>query len=178
MNIETEFLEEIRTIFRSQKNLLDKTLSQVTDDQLFWQYNTETNSIAINLKHLAGNMLSRWTNFLTEDGEKTDRHRDSEFITEGDTGSSLREYLEKGYGRFFETLDSLTETDLDKIITIRGEPHTVVKALIRQVSHYGYHVGQVVHIAKEIKAEAWQTLSIARGKSSDYVAVPFKGTWS
>jgi hypothetical protein len=178
MNISTEFLSEIRIIFRSQKKLIDKTLEQISDTELFWQHDPESNSIAINMKHLAGNMLSRWTNFLTEDGEKSDRNRDSEFITEGDTGQSLREYLERGYTRFFETLDALTEADLDKIITIRGEPHTVVKALIRQVSHYGYHVGQIVHVAKEIKQDKWQTLSIARGKSSEFVVKPFKGTWS
>ena len=178
MNISTEFLSEIRTIFRSQKKLLDKTLEQISDEQLFWQHDNESNSIAINMKHLAGNMISRWTNFLTEDGEKTNRDRDSEFITEGDTGQTLRAYLERGYKTFFDTLDSLTEADLDKTITIRSEPHTVVKALIRQVSHYGYHVGQIVHIAKEIKGKDWQTLSIARGKSSEYVAVPFKGTRS
>jgi len=174
MNISTEFLTETRSIFRSQKQLIDKTLAQINDEQLFWQHDPESNSIAINMKHLAGNMLSRWTNFLTEDGEKADRNRDSEFLTEGDTGQSLRDYLEHGYARFFETLDSLTEADLDKIITIRGEPHTVVKALIRQVSHYGYHVGQIVHVAKEIKGHDWQTLSIPRGKSAEFLAVPFK----
>ncbi|MBS1904777.1 MAG: DUF1572 family protein [Bacteroidetes bacterium] len=167
--IATELLAELRGIFHSQKTMLDKTLAQVSDAELFWQPDEESNSIAIIMKHLAGNMISRWTDFLSTDGEKPNRNRDSEFVIEADTGASLRQYLERGYGVFFATLDSLSEDDLMKIVTIRREPHTVIKAMQRQVSHYGYHVGQIVYIAKQIRKADWNTLSIARGKSNEFV---------
>ncbi len=174
MNISTEFLSETRAIFRSQKQMIDKTLAQLSDADLFWQPDAESNSAAIVMKHLAGNMVSRWTDFLTTDGEKPNRNRDSEFVVESDTAASLRAYLERGYAVFFATLDALTEADLTKTVLIRNEPHTVVKALQRQVSHYGYHVGQIVYIAKQIKQRSWQTLSIARGKSAEFVVTPPK----
>ena len=172
--IATEFLSEIRAIFRSQKQMLDRTLAQLSDKELFWQPDTESNSIAITIKHLGGNMISRWTDFLTTDGEKPNRNRDSEFITDEDSAESLRHLLAEGYKVFFATIDSLTIHDLLKTVMIRNETHTVVKALQRQVSHYGYHVGQIVYIAKQIKQEDWQTLSIPRGASSDYVVTAFK----
>lgn len=173
MTIASEFLTQTRKVFRSQKELLDKTLSQLSDTELFYQPDSESNSIAITLKHLGGNMVSRWTDFLTTDGEKPDRNRDSEFITDSDTAESLKALLERGYKTFFETLDSLTEEDLLKTITIRNEPHSVIQALQRQVSHYGYHVGQVVYLAKHIKGANWKTLSIPKGKSSDYEKTKF-----
>lgn len=173
MTIASEFLTQIRSIFRSQKTMLDKTLSQLSDAELFYQPDSESNSIAVTIKHLGGNMVSRWTDFLTADGEKPDRNRDSEFITDEDTAESLKALLERGYTVFFDTLDSLREDDLLKTITIRNEPHSVVQALQRQVSHYGYHVGQVVYLAKHIKGANWKTLSIAKGKSSDYVDTKF-----
>ena len=163
--VETEFLKQTRSIFHTHKGMLDKTLAQLTDKELFWQPNAETNSIAINIKHLGGNMLSRWTDFLTTDGEKHDRNRDGEFITESDTTDSLKKLLERGYRVFFATLDSLTEDDLLKIITIRNEPHSVIQALQRQISHYGYHIGQIVYIAKQLKGSDWMTLSIPRSSS-------------
>lgn len=154
--------------------MIEKTLAQVSDDELFWSPDVESNSIAITIKHLAGNMISRWSDFLTTDGEKPNRDRDSEFVVDTDTGAALREYLERGYAVFFATLDSLGEDDLLKTVLIRSEPHSVIKALQRQVSHYGYHVGQIVYIAKQIKGPQWQTLSIARGKSNEFVVTPFK----
>lgn len=168
MTIASEFLAQIRSIFRSQKTMLDKALSQLSDAELFYQPDSESNSIAVTIKHLGGNMVSRWTDFLTTDGEKPDRNRDSEFITDSDTAESLKALLERGYKTFFETLDSLTEEDLLKTITIRNEPHSVIQALQRQVSHYGYHVGQVVYLAKHIKGDQWKTLSVARGKSEEF----------
>ncbi len=177
MDVATEVLQEFKHIFRSQYDMLSKTLSQVNDEELFYQPDPESNSIAITIKHLAGNMISRWSDFLTTDGEKPDRNRDSEFITDSDTAKSLKAYLERGYGVFFATLDSLTPEDLLKMVTIRNEPHTVLKALQRQVSHYGYHVGQIVYIAKHIKQSDWKTLSIPRGKSTDFVVTaPKAGT--
>jgi hypothetical protein len=168
----TEILTEFRAIFRSQKTMLDKTLVQLNDDDLFWQPDPESNNVAINIKHLAGNMISRWTDFLTTDGEKSDRNRDSEFVTDADTAASLKAFLERGYKVFFDTLDSLTEDDLMKTVTIRNEPHSVIKALNRQVSHYGYHIGQIVYIAKMIKKDEWKTLSIPKGKSAEYLVTP------
>lgn len=176
MTVANEFLTQIRSIFRSQKTMLDKTLSQLSDAELFYQPDSESNSIAVTIKHLGGNMVSRWTEFLTTDGEKSDRNRDSEFITDSDTVESLKALLERGYTIFFNTLDSLTEDDLLKTITIRNEPHSVIQALQRQVSHYGYHVGQVVYLAKHIKGANWKTLSIPKGKSSDYVDKKFVAT--
>jgi len=173
MTVASEFLTQIRSIFHSQKTMLDKTISQLSDAELFYQPDSESNSIAITIKHLGGNMVSRWTDFLTTDGEKPDRNRDSEFLMDSDTAESLKALLEQGYKVFFDTLDSLSEEDLLKTISIRNEPHSVIQALQRQVSHYGYHVGQVVYLAKHIKGANWKTLSIPRGKSSDYVDQKF-----
>jgi hypothetical protein len=170
--IATEVLAEMRAIFHSQKTMLDKTLAQLSDEELFWQPDPESNSVSIIIKHIAGNMISRWTDFLTTDGEKPDRNRDSEFITESDTAASLKAFLDRGYNVFFATLDSLTEDDMMKTVTIRNEPHSVIKAMNRQVSHYGYHVGQIVYIAKMIRKDEWRTLSIPRGKSAEFLAVP------
>lgn len=173
MTVASEFLTQIRSIFRSQKTMLDKTLAQLSDTELFYQPDSESNSISITIKHLGGNMVSRWTDFLATDGEKPNRNRDSEFITDADTAESLKALLERGYRVFFDTLDSLTEDDLLKTITIRNEPHSVIQALHRQVSHYGYHVGQIVYLAKHIKGAEWQTLSIPKGRSSDYIVNKF-----
>jgi uncharacterized damage-inducible protein DinB len=169
MTIGSEFLDQSRKIFRSQKDLADKAIAQLSDAELFWQPDPESNSVAINMKHLAGNMISRWTDFLTTDGEKPDRHRDGEFEIAEDDIHSLRKYWDRGYAVFFNTIDSLTEDDLLKTVTIRNEPHTVIQAIQRQVSHYGYHVGQIVALAKHINGENWQTLSIPRGKSEEYL---------
>jgi hypothetical protein len=169
-NVAAEYLDQVRKVFRSQKSMLDKTLAQVNDIELFYTPDAESNSIAVTLKHLAGNMVSRWTDFLTSDGEKPDRHRDSEFITDNDSADFLRAYIERGYKVFFDTLDSLTEGDLLKTITIRNEPHSVIQALERQVSHYGYHLGQIVFLAKHLKGAEWKTLTIPRGKSEEFLS--------
>src|SRR5947209_5943198 len=132
-----EYLNEARSIFRAQKELADKALSQLSDAELFYLPDAESNSIAVIMKHLAGNMISRWTNFLTADGEKPDRHRDNEFIASDTNASAIKSEWEKGYAVLFQTLDSLHEDDLMKIVTIRREPHTVIKAIFRQIAHYG-----------------------------------------
>jgi uncharacterized damage-inducible protein DinB len=173
MTIGSEFLDQSRKVFRSQKDLADKAIDQLSDGELLWQPDSESNSVAINMKHLAGNMISRWTNFLTSDGEKPDRNRDGEFEIAEDDIQGLREYWERGYSVFFTTLDSLTEDDLLKTVTIRNEPHTVIQAIQRQLSHYGYHIGQIVALAKHLNGENWKTLSIPRGKSEEYLGMKF-----
>ncbi|MFI5262974.1 MAG: DUF1572 family protein [Candidatus Kapaibacterium sp.] len=173
MTIGEEFLNQSRKVFRSQKDLADKAIAQLSDGELLWQPDPESNSVAINMKHLAGNMISRWTDFLTSDGEKPNRHRDGEFEIASDDVQSLRAYWDRGYALFFKTIDSLTEDDLLKTVTIRNEPHTVIQAIQRQVSHYGYHVGQIVALAKHINGENWKTLSIPRGKSEEFLSRKF-----
>ncbi|TDX86092.1 DUF1572 family protein [Epilithonimonas xixisoli] len=154
--------------FLYYKDLGDKTLAQISEEQIFWQYNEESNSIAIIIKHVAGNMLSRWTNLLTEDGEKSWRNRDSEFENNFKTKEEVLEYWEKGWNCLFEALEQITDENINSTIYIRGEAHSVVDAVFRQLAHYPYHIGQIIYIAKMMKNEDWQTLSIARSKSADF----------
>ena len=154
--------------FQYYKELGDKTFAQLSDEQLFWKYNEESNSIAVIVQHLAGNMLSRWTNFLTEDGEKDWRNRDSEFENNFTTKEEVLEYWEKGWKCLFDALNQLDEQNLNYPIYIRGEKHTVLDAVLRQLTHYPYHIGQIVYIAKMMKNDDWKTLSIARNKSDDF----------
>jgi hypothetical protein len=146
----------------------EKAMEQLTEEQLFWQYNEESNSIAILVNHIAGNMLSRFTDFLTTDGEKGWRNRDSEFTNSFLNKTEMMNYWNKGWECLLTTLEQLSEKDLEKIIYIRNDGHTVVEAINRQLAHYPYHIGQMVFIAKMLKNEAWNTLSIARNKSGDY----------
>ena len=157
--------------FKYYKSLGDKAFGQLSDEQLFWQYNEESNSIAVIVKHIAGNMLSRWTNFLTEDGEKPWRNRDDEFVNTFKTKQEVIDYWEKGWKCFFEALDQINEENLYSTIYIRGEAHFVLDAVLRQLAHYPYHIGQIVSIAKMLKNEDWKTLSIARNKSQEFNAV-------
>lgn len=154
--------------FEYYKMLGDKAMSQLTDDQLFWQYNEESNSIAVLVNHIAGNMLSRFTDFLTTDGEKPWRNRDAEFTNPFESKEELLDRWNKGWTCLLDTLRQLTDADLEKIVYIRNDGHTVVEAINRQLAHYPYHIGQMVFIAKMLKNESWQTLSIARNKSSEY----------
>ncbi|MBV6879781.1 DUF1572 family protein [Epilithonimonas ginsengisoli] len=154
--------------FQYYKDIGDKTLAQLSEEQFFWQYNEESNSIAIIIKHLAGNMLSRWINFLTEDGEKDWRNRDLEFTSTFKTKDEVLEYWEKGWRCLFEALDQITDENFNATIYIRGEAHSVLDAVFRQLAHYPYHIGQIVYIAKMMKDQDWQTLSIARNKSADF----------
>lgn len=154
--------------FLYYKELGDKSFAQLTDEQLFWQYNKESNSIAIIVKHLAGNMLSRWTNFLTEDGEKEWRNRDAEFVNTFKTKSEVLDYWEKGWDCFFNALGQITDENLHSTIYIRGEAHSFLDAVLRQLAHYPYHIGQIVYLSKIIKNTDWKTLSIARNKSADF----------
>ena len=154
--------------FQYYKELGDKTFAQLSEDQLFWQFNEESNSVAIIVKHIAGNMLSRWTNFLTEDGEKDWRNRDSEFENNFITKEEVLQYWEKGWKCLFEALEQISEENINYPIFIRNEKHTVLDAVLRQLAHYPYHIGQIIFIAKMLKNEEWKTLSIARNKSGDY----------
>ena len=164
-----QYLEDAVRQFRQLKSLSDRAIAQVDDEQFFKTIDPESNSIAVIVKHLAGNLRSRWTDFLTADGEKTDRNRDGEFvIEEGDTRESLMERWEAGWQALFTAVEPLTVEDLARTVYIRQEPHSIVKAINRQFTHYGYHVGQLVFLAKHLKGGDWQTLSIPRGESQTF----------
>ncbi len=154
--------------FEYYKMLGDKSFDQLSDEQIFWQFNEESNSIAIIVKHVAGNMLSRWTNFLTEDGEKHWRNRDEEFINTFKTKLEVLEYWEKGWKCLFNALNQINDENLYSTIYIRNEAHSVIDAVFRQLAHYPYHIGQIVYIAKMMKNDDWKTLSIARNKSQEF----------
>ena len=143
---------------------------QLTDEELFWQQNAETNSVATIVKHLWGNMRSRWTDFLTTDGEKAWRDREAEFDNDVRTRETMLALWEEGWACLFSALDALTDDDLGRIIHIRNEGHTVQEALHRQLAHYAYHVGQIVLLARAFTGSAWTSLSIPRGKSTDFNA--------
>ncbi len=154
--------------FEYYKTLGDRSFEQLSDEQIFWKFNEESNSIAIIVKHLAGNMLSRWTNFLTEDGEKLWRNRDEEFVDTFVTKQDVLDYWGKGWKCLFDALKQINDENLYSTIYIRSEAHSVADAVLRQLSHYPYHIGQMVYIAKMIKNQDWQTLSIAKNKSEEF----------
>lgn len=166
----TTYLESTKKQLEYYKMLGNKTISQLADDALFWQYNAESNSIAIIVKHLSGNMVSRWTDFLTSDGEKEWRHRDAEFENDITTKTELIQKWNDGWNCLFKALHSLQEDDLLKTIYIRNEGHTVIEAINRQLAHYPYHVGQMVFIGKMICNLKWVSLSIPKGNSNAYNA--------
>ena len=154
--------------FKYYEQLANKAIAQLEETQLFLTPNDESNSIAIIMKHMAGNMYSRWTDFLSTDGEKSWRQRDSEFIDEFKTKAELMAYWSKGWSCLYNAIEPLTEVDLVKIVYIRNEGHTVMEAINRQLCHYSYHVGQMVYLAKFFKNQSWQSLSIPRNKSAGY----------
>ena len=156
------YLESVNKQFDLYRSLGEKAIAQVDDDKLFWQYNSESNSIAIIVHHLWGNMLSRWTNFLTEDGEKPSRERDAEFENVIKTREEVMEKWNAGWECFFKALNSLNAEDLDKTIYIRKEPLTVMDAINRQLAHYSSHVGQIIFLGKMILDDRWVSLSIPR----------------
>lgn len=162
------YLEEAVEAFHGLKRLADRAIEQVSDEEFFHAIDAESNSIALIMKHMYGNMRSRWTDFLTTDGEKADRRRDSEFLVEGEDRRAVMERWEAGWQTLFDALAPLGAEDLLRQVTIRQEPHTVVKAINRQISHYGQHVGQIVFLAKHLKSSQWKTLSIARGQSDAF----------
>lgn len=166
--MDLSYLPSVIKQFEYSKSLGDKTFNQLTEKELFWQYNNESNSIAILVKHISGNMLSRWTNFLTEDGEKSWRNRDDEFINSYTSKEELLADWEKGWQCLFDNLHKITQENSDTIVYIRNEGHTIAEAINRQLCHYSYHVGQVVLIGKMIKNTEWETLSIAKNASKSY----------
>ena len=166
--VETYFLQSAIKRLSYYKQLGDKTFEQLTDADLHFQPNEESNSIAIIIQHVAGNMLSRWTDFLTTDGEKEWRNRDVEFEEQHLTKQQLIHFWENGWNCCLATLNSLTNEDLLKTIYIRGEGLPVVDAINRQLAHYPYHVGQIIYVAKIIKNKDWQNLSIAKGNSGQF----------
>ncbi len=169
----TSFLQDSTELFRTYKNLGDRALAQCPDAALFVTLDAESNSIAVIVKHLAGNMRSRWTNFLTTDGEKPDRDRDTEFENPPATRTELLELWERGWKYVFAALEQLTDADLDRRVTIRATPHSVMQAISRQIAHYAYHVGQIVFLAKHGTAKAtgkWNSLTVPRGQSKQFNA--------
>lgn len=167
------YLKSIKSRFETYKVLGEKSIAQVEDEKLFWQFNQERNSIATIVKHLWGNMLSRWTDFMTTDGEKEWRQRDAEFENDIKSREELLAKWNEGWKCLYAAIDSLKEEDLHKEIFIRNEAHTVMDALNRQLAHYSYHVGQIVFLGKMIANESWISLSIAKGKSNDFNAEKF-----
>ncbi len=171
--MKTDYLESVKKQFEYYKLLGDKTIEQLPDEKLFWQFNQESNSIVTIVKHLHGNMMSRWTDFLTSDGEKEWRQRDAEFENDIESKSVLLNIWNEGWGCLFNALNSLTENDLVKTIYIRNQGHTVTEAINRQLAHYPYHIGQIVFIGKMICDEKWVSLSIPRGNSKTYNSEKF-----
>jgi hypothetical protein len=167
MKLTASYLESSLSILRENKKLAERAMEQVNDDDLFTALDSEANSIAIIVKHMAGNMRSRWTDFLTTDGEKPDRNRDTEFEEPPGTREALMKTWEEGWSRVFTALEPLSEADIHRTVTIRGEPHSVMQAINRQIAHYAQHVGQIVLLAKHFAHGQWKSLTIPRGKSAE-----------
>ena len=164
----TSYLQDSIEVLRYYKNLADRAMAQVSDQHLFATLDDEANSIAIVVKHMAGNMRSRWTDFLTADGEKPNRNRDSEFEDPAPTREVLLNDWENGWACVFGALEPLTREDLDRTVHIRREAHSVMQAINRQVAHYPYHVGQIVMLAKHFAGDGWQSLTIPRRQSAEF----------
>jgi uncharacterized damage-inducible protein DinB len=166
----TSYVRDSIDLFRYYKKLAERALEQCPDDGLVTTLDGESNSIAIIVKHMAGNMRSRWTDFLTSDGEKPDRHRDTEFETPAQTRAEILALWEQGWKILLDTLEGLSDADLTRTITIRTEPHSVTQAINRQVAHYSYHVGQILFLAKHFSAKSgtWTAVTIPRRKSSEF----------
>jgi hypothetical protein len=171
----SHYLDEARRQFRGHKRLAEGAMAQLRDEDFFVTLDPESNSVAILVKHLAGNMRSRFTDFLTTDGEKPDRFRDREFELNARTArADVMKWWEEGWNCVFAAIASLQPEDVMRTVTVRGEPHTVLQAINRQIAHYAHHTGQIVFLAKHLRASEWKTLSIPRGKSEDYKTAPPK----
>jgi len=164
----TSFREEALAILRQYKKLGERAFEQVTDEQLFVVLDPEMNSLAILVKHMAGNMLSRWTDFLTSDGEKPDRNRDNEFVEPPANREGMMETWEKGWSVVFAAIEPLTDADMTRTVQIRGEAHSVMQAISRQIAHYAYHCGQIVMLAKHFQHKDWKSLSVPRNQSAEF----------
>ena len=169
----TSYLKDSIDLFHYYKKLAERAMAQCPDAALFQALDAESNSIAVIVKHMSGNMRSRWTNFLTTDGEKPDRNRDTEFEAPPTTRAELTETWERGWKILFSALEPLTEADMTRTVMIRTEPHSVMQAINRQMAHYSHHIGQIVYVAKHLTAQAtekWDSLSVPRGKSKQFTA--------
>ena len=165
------YLADALQTFRDYKKLAERAFAQISAEDFFKTLDEESNSIAVNMKHIAGNMLSRWTDFLTTDGEKPERDRDIEFVMlPGTSKDEMVAYWEKGWKCVFDAIEPLQSEDLLRTVMIRGQEHTVMQAINRQLAHYAYHVGQIVYLAKHFKSTEWQSLSVPRNKSAEFNA--------
>jgi Protein of unknown function (DUF1572) len=164
-----EYHSDALSSLRAYKKLADKAIAQATDQELFFILDEESNSIAVVMKHMAGNMISRWTDFLNSDGEKPDRNRDMEFVIDSQTSrDDVIAYWERGWKSVFDAIEPLTGDDFQRRVMIRGQEHTIVQAINRQLMHYSYHIGQIVYLAKHFRAADWQSLSIPRNRSAEF----------
>ena len=165
------YLDGALHTFRDYKKLAERAFAQISDEDFFRTLDEESNSIAINMKHMAGNMISRWTDFLTTDGEKPERNRDLEFVMLPETSKNdMLAYWERGWQCVFDAVEPLKPEDLMRTIRVRGQDHTVVQAINRQLAHYAYHVGQIVFLAKHFKSSEWQSLSVPKNRSAEFNA--------
>jgi hypothetical protein len=163
------YFEDAVSALKAYKKMADKAIAQLNDDELFVMLDEESNSVAVIMKHMAGNMFSRWTDFLTSDGEKPDRNRDMEFVIEANTTKQdVLDYWERGWACVFAAVEPLTLEDFEKTVMIRGEKHTIVQAINRQLMHYSYHIGQIVFLAKHFRSTQWNSLSIPRNRSAEF----------
>lgn len=167
--ITEEYHSDALSSLRAYKKLADKAIAQIKDEEFFVTLDDESNSIAVVMKHMAGNMISRWTDFLSSDGEKPDRNRDLEFVIESTTSKDdVIAYWERGWQCVFDAIEPLSTDDFQRRVMIRGQEHTIVQAINRQLMHYSYHIGQIVFIAKHFRAQDWQSLSIPRNRSTEF----------
>jgi hypothetical protein len=163
------YFEDAIASFKSAKKLADKAIAQLKDEEFFVSLDEEANSVAVIMKHMAGNMFSRWTDFLTTDGEKPNRNRDMEFVIEANTTKDdVLNYWERGWACVFAAVEPLKLEDFEKTVMIRGEPHTIVQAINRQLTHYAYHIGQIVFLAKHFRSTEWSSLTVPRNKSAEF----------
>ena len=170
-SIGQHYLDGALHTFRDYKKLAERAFAQISDEDFFRTLDEESNSIAINMKHMAGNMISRWTDFLTTDGEKPERNRDLEFVMLPETSKNdMLAYWERGWQCVFDAVEPLKPEDLMRTIRVRGQDHTVVQAINRQLAHYAYHVGQIVFLAKHFKSSEWQSLSVPKNRSAEFNA--------
>jgi hypothetical protein len=168
-SIGQHYLEDALKTFRDYKELAERAFAQLDDEDFFRTIDEESNSVAIIIKHLAGNMISRWTDFLTSDGEKPERNRDMEFVMLPETTKDeMLAYWERGWKCTFGAIEPLTADDLLRTVTIRGQDHTVIQAITRQIAHYANHVGQIVYLAKHLKTGDWQSLSVPKNRSAEF----------
>jgi Protein of unknown function (DUF1572) len=168
-NVIQNYHNDAKLSFRNYKIMAERAIEQISNEEFFRSLDEEANSIATIVKHIAGNLRSRWTDFLTSDGEKPDRERDTEFVAFGeDTRESLMKFWEQSWQTLFNSVESLTVEDFDKTVTIRGEVHTICEAINRQLTHYAFHIGQIVFLAKHFRSGEWKTLSVPKNKSAEF----------